>query len=180
MNLRKAAIATVRSKRFWLWEVAGAVLYCIPVAIRFATKTVSIPILNFPGFWIGHFIPGNFLEKLLVNAFFPGGAGGIAGETFISNYKGEAVRGKTKYLSRFAGALLQTTAWSVFQYWGYYLLITGPYGGNIFEHPFVFPINFTLAALSIFTPDVVNFVKSILENACRKLATTKIRHRPPK
>src|SRR3990170_5351921 len=174
MSLHRATVATLRSKRFWLWEVAGVVLYSIPVAIRFATRTVSIPILNFPGFWIGHFIPGNFLEKLLVNAFFPGGAGGIAGEIFISNYKGEAVRGKTKYLSRLAGALLQTTAWSVFQYWGYSLLVTMPYGGNIFEHPILFPINFTLAAFSIFTPDVVNFVKSMLENACRKLATIKI------
>jgi hypothetical protein len=179
MSLRIATTATLRSKRFWLWEVAGAILYCIPVVIRFATKTAIIPILNFPGFWIGHFIPGNFLEKILVNSFFPGGAGGIAGETFVSNYNGEAVNGKTKYLSRLAGALLQTTAWSLFQYWGYSLSITLPYGGNIFEHPIVFPINFTLAAFSIFTPDVVNFVKSILESACRKLATTKIQQRLP-
>lgn len=171
MNLRGAAVATVRSKRFWLWEVAGIVIYSIPVAIRFAIKNVSIPILNFPGFWIGHFIPGNFLEKLLVNTFFPGGAGGVAGETFVSNIKGEAVRGKTRYLSRLAGALLQTTAWSAFQYWGYLLLITGPYGGNVFEHAMVFPINFTLAVVSIFTPDVVNFVKLILKKGYRKLAS---------
>jgi hypothetical protein len=168
MNLRGAAVATVRSRRFWLWEAVGVILYSIPVVIRFATKSVSIPILNFPGFWVWHFIPGNFLEKLLVNAFFPGGAGGIAGETFFSNYKGEVVRGKTKYLSRLAGALLQTSAWSVFQYWGYSLSITGPYGGNVFEHAIVFPINFTLAAFSIFTPDVVNFVKSILEKGLRE------------
>lgn len=165
MNLCKAAMATLRSRRLWSWEIGGATLYGIPVAIRFATKNVSIPILNFPGFWIGHFIPGNFLEKLLVNSFFPGGAGCIAGETFINNHKGEAVRGKTKYLSRLAGALLQTTAWSAFQYWGYSLSITGPYGGNVFEHATVFPINFTLAVFSIFTPDVVSFVKSLLEEA---------------
>ena len=165
MNLREAAIATLRSKRVWSWEIGGAILYGIPVAIRFATKNVSIPILNFPGFWIGHFIPGNFLEKLLVNSFFPGGAGCIAGETFINNHKGEAVRGKTKYLSRLAGALLQTTAWSAIQYWGYSLSIIGPYGGNVFEHATVFPINFAIAVFSIFTPDVVSFVKSLLEEA---------------
>jgi hypothetical protein len=172
MSLRNATIATVRSKRFWLWEAAGAILYCIPVAIRFATKNVSIPILNFPGFWIGHIIPGNFLEKLLINSFFPGGAGGVAGEIFISNYNCEAVRGKTKYFSRLAGAFLQTTAWSLFQYLGYSLMITLPSGGNLFEHAVVFPINFTLSALSIFTPDVVNFVKSILKRLTKNWQPT--------
>ena len=169
-------MATLRSKRLWSWEICGAILYGIPVAIRFATKNVSIPILNFPGFWIGNFIPGNFLEKLLVNSFFPGGAGCIAGETFINNHKGEAVRGKTKYLSRLAGALLQTTAWSAFQYWGYSLSIAGPYGGNVFEHATVFPINFTLAVFSIFTPDVVSFVKSLLEEARAFLGELKFRN----
>jgi hypothetical protein len=173
MGLREAVTATLRSKRFWLWELTGAIIYSVPVAIRFATRSVSIPILNFPGFWIGHFIPGNFLEKLLVNAFFPGGAGGIAGETLISNYKGHAIKGKTKYLSRLAGAMLQTTAWSAFQYIGYYLLIIGPYGGNIFEHAVTFPINFTLAAFSIFTPSILGFLKSILANIYRKIATSR-------
>ena len=112
MNLPSAINATLRSKRFWIWQISGAIIYAIPVAIRFATKNIAIPILNFPGFWIGHFIPGNFLEKLLVNTFFPGGAGGVAGETFVNNYKGEAVKGKTKYLARLGGALLQTAAWS--------------------------------------------------------------------
>jgi hypothetical protein len=170
MNLPTAIKATLRSKRFWIWQISGAIIYAIPVAIRFATKNMDIPILNFPGFWIGHFIPGNFLEKLLVNTFFPGGAGGVAGETLVNNYKGEAVKGKTKYLARLGGALLQTAAWSAFQYWGYSLSIIGPFGGNIFEHALVFPINFTLAAFSIFTPDVVNFAKSKLIKAYRKLS----------
>jgi len=59
-----------------------AIIYVISVAIRFATKSVAIPLLNFPGFWVGHFIPGNFLEKLLGNSFFPGGAGGVAGDFY--------------------------------------------------------------------------------------------------
>jgi hypothetical protein len=176
MSLRRAAVATARSRRFWLWEVAGVIIYGMPVVIRFAIKSVSIPFLNFPGFWIGHFIPGNFLEKLLVNAFFPGGAGGVAGEIFMSKVKGAAVWGKTKYLSRLAGALLQTAAWSAFQYWGYSLSMIGPYGGNVFEHAMVFPINFTLAVLSIFTPDVVNFVKSILQKGLPKTGNHVLTH----
>ena len=85
MTLRGAVTATLRSRRFWLWQIAGAIIYALPVAYRFATKSVAIPFLNFPGFWIGYYIPGNFLEKLLVNSFFPGGAGGVAGEVFFRN-----------------------------------------------------------------------------------------------
>lgn len=160
MHLRKAVVATLRSRRFWWWELGGAVIYGIPATIRFITNSVSIPFLNFPGFWIDHFIPGNLVEKILVNAFFPGGAGGVAGEIFASNRKGEAVKGKAKYLHRLGGALLQTAVWSAFQYFGYSLSIKGSYGSNIFESIFVFPINFVLAAFSIFTPDVVGFIKS--------------------
>jgi hypothetical protein len=162
MTLRSAALATITNKRLWLWQMAGAIIYLIPVAIRFATKSIAIPILNFPGFWIGEYIPGNLLEKILVNAFFPGGAGGIAGETFVSKYNSKELKGKTKYLSRLSGALLQTGVWTAFQYVGYNLLINGPYGSNIFEFATVFPINFTLAAFSIFTPDVINFAKTKL------------------
>jgi hypothetical protein len=160
MKLREAAVATLRSRRFWWWELGGVVIYGIPVAIRFATGDVVIPFLNFPGFWIGHLIPGNFLEKVLVNAFFPGGAGGVAGEVFAGNFKGEAVKGKAKYVYRLGGALLQTAVWSAFQFFGYSLSLIGPYGSNIFESIFVFPINFVLAAFSVFTPDVVGFLKS--------------------
>ena len=174
MELRRAIGATLRSKRFWLWQIGGAILYGIPVAIRFITKSVYIPILSLPGVFINHYIPSNLVEKILINAFFPGGAGGVAGETLASNYKGEAIRGKTKYLARLGGALVQTSAWSAFQYWGYFLWISGPHGsGNLFEHPVVFPLNFLLASLSIFTPDIVNFTKSKLENAYQKLSKRK-------
>ncbi len=174
MKLRSAVTATLRSKRFWLWQLWGVIVYGLPVAFRFATGSVEIPFLNFPGSWIGHYVPGNMLEKILVNAFFPGGAGGVAGEIFVSNYKGEAVEGKAKYLSRFGGAMLQTVVWSVFQLWGFSLMILGPWSiggnwGNIFEHYLVFPFNFTLAAFSIFTPDIVNFLKSIVLKAYWKL-----------
>jgi hypothetical protein len=160
MRFHSAILAMFRDRRFWLWQIAGAVIYLIPVSIRFATKSVAIPILNFPGFWIGHFIPGNLLEKLLVNAFFPGGAGGVAGEIFFDSYRGVEAKGKTKYLHRLAGAFVWTAAWSVFQFIGYSLSVMGPYGSNLFEYVGVFPINFVLAAVSIFTPDVVGFVKS--------------------
>jgi hypothetical protein len=176
MNLWSAVKATLRSRRFWVWQLAGVVIYGLPVAYRFIMGT-EIPILNFPGFWIGHYIPGNMLEKVLVNAFFPGGAGGVAAEVLVSNYAGESVRGKAKYLSRLGGALLQTGVWSAFQLWGFTLMILGPWStgefGNIFEHYTVFPFNFTLAAFSIFTPDVVNLVKSVLVKAYRKLRSSK-------
>jgi hypothetical protein len=174
MNLWSAAKATLKSKRFWVWQLAGVIIYALPVATRFFTGSVEIPILNFPGFWIGHYIPGNMLEKVLVNAFFPGGAGGVAAEVFINNHKGEAVEGKTKYLSRLGGALVQTGVWSAFQLWGFSLMILGPWSeggfGNIFEHYTVFPFNFTLAAFSVFTPDVVNFLKSLMVRTYRKLS----------
>lgn len=174
MKLGSAAVATLRSKKFWMWQLWGIIIYGIPVAIRFATGSVEIPFLNFPGFWIGHYIPGNMLEKVLVNSFFPGGAGGVAGELFVSNCKDKAVGGKSKYLSRLGGALMQTGLWSAFQLWGFSLMILGPWStggewGNIFEHYLVFPFNFTLAAFSIFTPDIVNLVKSTLSKAYHKL-----------
>ncbi|KON32983.1 MAG: hypothetical protein AC479_05995, partial [miscellaneous Crenarchaeota group-6 archaeon AD8-1] len=68
MSLLKPIAETLKSKRFWLWEVSGVIIYSIPVIIRFITGNVKIPILNVPGFWIGHFIPGNLLEKIFVNA----------------------------------------------------------------------------------------------------------------
>lgn len=165
MSLLNAVVGTLKSKRFWIWQLSGAIIYGIPVTIRFLTGNVIIPILNFPGFWIGHFIPGNFLEKLLINAFFPGGAGAVAGEVFVSNYKNKVIRGKIQYQARLGGAILQTVLWTFFQYWGYSLLILGPWssgttGGNIFEHAVVFPINFVLASISIFTPDILSFIKN--------------------
>jgi len=175
MGFSRALANTLKSRRFWIWQIAGVVVYGMPVVYRFATKSVAIPILNFPGFWIDHYIPGNMLEKILVNAFFPGGAGGVTGEILVSNYRNVAIKGKSKYLSRLGGALFQTTLWSAFQYWGYSLMILGPWSigggwGNIFEHWLVFPFNFTLAAFSIFTPDVVYFAKSKLAKAYEKLS----------
>ena len=169
MNLRTAAFSTLRSRRFWRWQLAGALIYALPAAVRYATGNVVIPILNWPGFWIGMFIPGNLLEKMLVNAFFPGGAGAVTGEVFYSNYRGDVLPVRTKYLARLGGAMLQTAVWSAFQFAGYFLLIEGPGGSfNLFESAYVFPLNFTLAALSIFTPDAVN----LASRAIAKLRTT--------
>ena len=172
MKLISAIGATLRSERFWTWEIGGSVIYAIPVLIRYGTGSNEIPILNFPGFWIGHLIPGNMLEKILVNAFFPGGAGGVAGEVFVTHQREKEITGRLKYLARLCGALGQTSAWSLFQFFGYFLMIPGPgEGWNLFESVFVFPINFVLAALSIFTPDVLNFAK---------LRIRKIRQNPSK
>ncbi len=168
MNLRGAAAAfnaTLRSKRFWSWTLAGVIIYLIPATIRYATGSIIIPFLNWPGFWIDHFIPGNLSEKILVNAFFPGGAGAIAGEVFAGYYLQQSMPAKTKYAARLGGALLFVSLWSAFQYWGYYgLSIYMPFSpsSNLFESYFVFPINYVLAALSIFTPTVIYFLKSLM------------------
>jgi hypothetical protein len=160
-----ALAAMLRSRRFWIWQMFGAFIYVIPVLIRYGTGSNDIPILNFPGIWVDHFIPGNLLEKVLVNAFFPGGAGAIAGEVFLSYRREVSIVSRTKYLARLGGALTQTSLWSLFQFWGYSLMISGPGGGwNLFEHPVVFPINFVLASLSIFTPTVVYFIGRVVVN----------------
>lgn len=168
MQLSSAIMRTLKSKRFWTWQLGGAVLYGIPAAIRFITGSYYIPILSLPGFWIYHIIPGNLVEKFLINAFFPGGAGGVAGEILVSNYYGKALTGKAKYRARLGGALAQTAVWSAIQYAGYTLMIIGPFGGNIFEAWYVYPLNFFLACLSIFTPDIVGFAKSKLVKAKQK------------
>ncbi len=157
MNWKSTVVETLKSRRVWRWELAGIAIYALPVIYRFATKSVAIPFLDFPGYWIGYWIPGNLLEKILVNAFFPGGAGAILGETFFGTHKGTPLKGKNKYLSRLAGALFQQSLWSTFQYLGYELMIA-PFGINIFESALLLPLNFTLATLSIFTPDVVHLL----------------------
>ena len=164
MSLRSATMSMLKSRRFWVWQMVGIFIYAIPVAIRFTTGSIVIPFLNFPGFWIGYFIPGNFLEKLIVNSFFPGGAGGIAGEVFYKYYKGETQGWRAVHRRRLVGALVWTALWSSFQFFGYFLLIMGPYGSNVFEFAGVFPINFVLACVSIFTPDWVGFLRSKFKN----------------
>ncbi len=80
-----AIASTLRSRRFWVWQIGGATIYAIPVLIRLATGNVVLPILSLletP--WIDHFVPGNLVEKILVGAFFPGGAGAVAGEIFLN------------------------------------------------------------------------------------------------
>lgn len=169
MDLNCAVVRTLKSKRFWIWQIGGVALYGIPAAIRFTTGNYYIPILSWPGHWVYHFIPGNLVEKFLINAFFPGGAGAVAGELFVSNYRGVALRGKTKYGARLAGALLQTALWSAIQYFGYSLMWIGPFGGNIFEPWYVFPFNFFLGCLSVFTPDIVALVRRGMVNMCYKI-----------
>lgn len=162
MNLSGALAATVKSKRLWLWMIAGLIIYAIPAVIRYATGSIVIPFLNWPGYWIDHWIPGNLSEKIIVNAFFPGAAGAVTGEIFYSFYKNKEIPIKTKFLARLSGAMLFVSAWSAFQYWGYSLSIYMSFSpsSNIFESYFVFPINYVLAALSIFTPTVIYFLKN--------------------
>lgn len=162
--------STLRSKRFWTWQICGAFIYAVPVLIRVITGNVLLPILSLletP--WVDHYIPGNLVEKILVNAFFPGGAGAVAGEIFLQNaYSKQVVTRRRKYGYRLAGALLWTTAWSLFQFWGNMQGIVGSYGGNLFEYPMVYPLNFLLASLSIFTPDIIAFIGAKFNDAYRR------------
>lgn len=157
-----------RCRRFWVWEIAGAAIYAVPAVIRLATGNVLLPVLSwFAVPWVGHFIPGNLVEKILVNAFFPGGAGAVAGEIYYVNTHA-AVSRRQKYVARLEGAMVQTALWSLFQFVGYMQNITGSYGGNLFEYPGVYPLNFALAALSIFTPTVLGFLKNKIESGIRR------------
>jgi hypothetical protein len=165
MNIRFALAATLKSKRFWTWTIAGIIIYLIPVAIRYATGSIIIPFLNWPGYWIDHFIPGNLSEKMLVNMFFPGATGAIAGEVFAEYKLKRFLTIKRKYLSRFTGAMLFVSAWSLFQYGGYQLAIYMPFspGSNLFESYFVFPLNYAIAACSIFTPTIIYSIKNLVQ-----------------
>ncbi len=165
-----AVAKTVRSKRFWIWQLVGIIIYAMPATIRLATGSVYLPVLIlFEVPWIGHFIPGNLVEKILVNAFFPGAAGAIAGELLYSNLKSLTLSRRQKYFARLGGTMLWTTAWSLFQFWGNMQNIAGPWGGNIFEYPMVYPLNFLLASLSIFTPTIVGFAKTRIINGYSRL-----------
>jgi hypothetical protein len=166
----KTFIELFRSKRFWSWEICCSIIYAIPAAIRLATGNVILPVLSLlqtP--WIGFFVPGNLVEKILVNAFFPGGAGAVAGEIFFSNTMNKNLEGREKYVARLKGALLQTTLWSLFQLSGGLLNIAGSWGGNLFEYPTVYPLNFLLASLSIFTPTVLGFLRNKIVSTFHRL-----------
>ena len=166
----RALAETLRSRQFWIWQLGGAAIYAIPAAIRLATGSVLLPVLDlFMTPWIGHYIPGNLVEKILVNAFFPGAAGAITAEIFYVNVHGQTFGRRNKYLVRLSGALVQTTAWSLFQFWGNMQNVFGSWGGNLFEYPMVYPLNFLLASLSIFTPDIVGFAKIKIDKAYHKL-----------
>ena len=165
---------TLRSRRFWVWQIAGALIYAMPATFRLATGMIHLPILSmFMPPWTTPFVPRNIVEKVLVNAFFPGGAGAVAGEILYVNAKRQVLSRRQKYLARLGGAFLWTAAWSLFQFVGYMQNITGSYGGNIFESPLVFPLNFALASLSIFTPTVLGFIKTKLANGFHGLRREK-------
>jgi hypothetical protein len=154
----------------WVWEICGAAIYAVPVVIRLVTGSVVLPVLSLVATpWVGYYIPSNLIEKILVNAFFPGGAGAVAGEIFFSSAKSKILVGREKYVARLYGALSETAAWSLIQFAGGLLNVAGPWGGNLFEYPSVYPLNFLLASLSIFTPSVLGFLKNRIVNANHRL-----------
>jgi hypothetical protein len=166
----QAFTSTLRSIRFWVWQISAALIYALPVVIRLATGSVVLPILGLLEIpWVDHWIPGNLIEKILVNAFFPGGAGAVAGEIFFTNLNaGRSISKRRKYGYRLVGALVWVTAWSIFQLFGFMANIIGSYGGNIFEYPGVYPLNYLLASLSIFTPTMIGYVSGKLTRVFQK------------
>ena len=160
----------LRSRRFWVWGLCGAAIYAVPAAIRIATGNVILPVLSWAATpWVGMYVPANLVEKILVNAFFPGGAGAVAGEIFYSNFKSKVLVGREKYLARLSGALLAVTIWSLIQLTGGLLDVAGSWGGNLFEYPSVFPLNYLLASLSIFTPTILGFIRNKIFTAYHRL-----------
>jgi hypothetical protein len=159
--------ATLQSRRFWTWQLLGMAIYALPVTIRLATGNVVLPILGLletP--WIDHAVPANLVEKILVNGFFPGAAGAVAGEVFFQNRNANRpISRRRKYGYRLAGALFYVTLFSLFQLFGYLANITASYGSNLFEYPGVYPLNYLLASLSIFTPTIVGYLWSRIANA---------------
>jgi len=165
MHLRSFT-TLLKSRRLWVWEICGAIIYAVPVTIRLVTGSVVLPVLSLVATpWIGYYIPPNIVEKIIVNAFFPGGAGAVAGEIFFSNAKSKVLVVREKYVARLYGAWSETAVWSLIQLSGGLLYIAGPWGGNLFEYPTVYPLNFLLASLSIFTPTVIAFLKNNVANA---------------
>ena len=172
--LRNAILKSLRNRRFWVWQISAVLIYATPATIRITTGNIHLPILSmFMPFWVSPFVPGNIVEKILVNAFFPGGAGAVAGEIFYTNLNQKVLSRKQKYLARLGGALLWTTFWSLFQLWGYLQNVTASYGDNLFESPLVFPLNFLLASLSIFTPSIMGLFKTKLSNAYHRMRRKK-------
>ena len=162
----------LRSRRFWVWAICGAFIYAIPATIRIVTGNVILPVLSLAATpWVGMYIPGNLIEKILVNAFFPGAAGAVGGEIFFSSARNKALVGRETYGARLVGALVAVTIWSLIQLSGGILDIAGSWGGNLFEYPSVFPLNYLLASLSIFTPTILGFLKIELTRAYRQLRT---------
>ncbi|MFA5573186.1 MAG: hypothetical protein WC046_00020 [Candidatus Bathyarchaeia archaeon] len=166
----QALTSTLRSKRFWVWQIGGAAIYAIPVTIRLVTGNVILPFLGLletP--WVGHMVPANLVEKILVNGFFPGAAGAIAGEIFFTNFnRGTPTSSRRKYVYRLTGALFYATIFSLFQLFGYMANIVASYGSNLFEYPGVYPLNTLLASLSIFTPAIVCYLKNKATNTYHK------------
>ncbi len=152
-------------------------IYAIPVTIRLATGNVVLPILGLlqtP--WIDHAVPANLVEKILVNAFFPGAAGAVAGEIFFQyRNANRAISRRRRYGYRLAGALFYVTLFSVFQLFGYLANVTASYGSNLFEYPGVYPLNYLLASLSIFTPTIVSYLWSKTANVIHKTRTGSVK-----
>jgi hypothetical protein len=94
---------------------------------------------------------------------FPGAAGAVAAEVYSQKRNNlRQVSRRRKYGIRLAGAMIWVTLWSLFQLWGNMQNIIGSYGGNLFEYPMVYPLNYAIATFSIFTPTIISYFHGVI------------------
>jgi len=155
---------TLKEKRTWKWLGFGMIVYGIPAIYRAITHSPELPFLpsvSPPN----EYIPANLYEKLLINFIAPGGVGAKIGEIYFEKYYGKKFSGIKKYLSRLFGSVTTTSAWTSIQYLGYttyetYIKHGGPWGGNPWESPSVYPFNLLMAIfVAPFFPYVVDCLK---------------------
>jgi len=158
---------TLKEKRTWKWLGFGMVVYGIPAIYRAITHNSELPFL--PSISPPNkYIPANLYEKLLVNFIAPGGVGAIVGEEFIKKYCRCELSKIKKYLSRLFGSVTTTLAWTSIQYLGYtiyetYIKYGGPWGGNPWESPSVYPFNLLMAIIfAPLFPYVVEYLEKII------------------
>ena len=150
--------------------MCGAVIYAVPAAIRIATGSVILPVLSFVrrrglacsflGTWLRRFWLTLFSQVvrvlLLVKSFFQ-----------VPNLK--SLWDEKCMLPDCMGLCSAVAVSSLIQLSGGILGIAGSWGGNLFEYPSVFPLNFLLASLSIFTPTILSFFKNKIAGLYHRL-----------
>ena len=116
----RAISNTLRSRRFWVWQIGGAFIYAIPATIRLATGNIHLPILSmFMPPWVNPLrAAATSSRKFWLTRFSPEAQAQWQAKSSTQTSKAEPLSRKQKYLARLGGAWLQTAAWSLFQLCG--------------------------------------------------------------